>query len=313
MADDRAMFRRASWANVASNVAKLVVEGGLGLATGSLALLADAAHSIADLLASAVVLVWGRLAYEGPDATHPHGHDRFESLSALFVGIVLVFLGLNLLYDSVLALQHGSEATYTPMLVVGLLIALAIKAATAWYTKRANEKAQSTSLDALVRDNLNDIYTTTAALVGVVGMAFGYPVFDPIAGGLVSLLVVYEGGRLCRENVAQLSASAPPDDVQTAIRDRVTDHPDVHGVHDFTAYYTGPVIEVEFHAEIDADHTLADAHDIETDVRRNVLAHPAVADAHVHLDPAGMDEWKDADDTTRRPPAATRTDTETEE
>lgn len=299
MVDDRAMFRRASWVNVTSNVAKLVIEGYLGLTTGSLALLADAAHSIADLLASAVVLVWGRLAYEGPDETHPHGHDRFESLAALFVGAVLAFLGLNLLYDSGLALLYGSDATYTPMLVVGLVIALAIKAATAWYTKRANEQAQSTSLDALVRDNLNDIYTTTAALVGIVGMAFDYPVFDPIAGGLVSLLVVYEGGRLCRENIAQLSASAPPEDVQEDIRERVTDHPEVHGVHDFAAYYTGPVIEVEFHAEIDADHTLAAAHDIETDVRDRVLTHPAVADAHVHLDPAGIDEWKDADERTR--------------
>jgi len=71
-------FARASWANVLGNVVKIVAEGSAGLAFGSVALLADAAHSLADLVASVVVLVWGRSAFDEPDTTHPHGHDRIE-------------------------------------------------------------------------------------------------------------------------------------------------------------------------------------------------------------------------------------------
>ena len=79
-------FTRASAVNVTGNAAKILVEAAAGLAFGSVALLADAAHSVGDLVASGVVLVWGRSVYSDPDDTHPHGHQRVEPLAALFVG-----------------------------------------------------------------------------------------------------------------------------------------------------------------------------------------------------------------------------------
>jgi cation diffusion facilitator family transporter len=294
MSEDRDSFLKASWVNVASNVLKIVVEGALGLAFGSLALMADAAHSVADLLASAVVLVWGRFVFDDPDASHPHGHDRFEPLAALFVGGVLVLLGLKLLYDAGHALRTGPTAEYSTILVVGLLVALVVRYACYWYTVRINRAVQSPSLRALAADSKNDIYTTLAAFAGVVGMAVGYPVFDPLAGGVVSLLVIYQGVDISRENVRYLSDSAPPADERERIEAAIRAHPEVHGLHDFVAYYSGHVIEVEFHAEVDGDLSLTEAHDLETDLRQRVREIEPVSDVHVHLDPAGLGEWKDA-------------------
>jgi cation diffusion facilitator family transporter len=294
MSEDRDSFLKASWVNVASNVIKIGVEGALGLTFGSLALMADAAHSVADLLASAVVLVWGRFVYDDPDASHPHGHDRFEPLAALFVGGVLVLLGLKLLYDAGHALRTGPTAEYSTILVVGLLVALVVRYACYWYTVRINRAVQSPSLRALAADSKNDIYTTLAAFAGVVGMAVGYPVFDPLAGGVVSLLVIYQGVDISRENVRYLSDSAPPADERERIEAAIRAHPEVHGLHDFVAYYSGHVIEVEFHAEVDGDLSLTEAHDLETDLRQRVREIEPVSDVHVHLDPAGLGEWKDA-------------------
>lgn len=296
MTEDRSGFLRASWVNVASNVIKIGVEGSLGVLSGSLALMADAAHSVADLLASAVVLVWGRIVYDDPDATHPHGHERFEPLSALFVGGVLILLGLKLLYDSGNALLTGPEAEYSAILVAGLLFALVDRYACYWYTCLINREVNSPGLRALAADSKNDIYTTLAAFVGVGGMALGYPILDPIAGGMVSLLVVYQGIDISRENLRYLSDSAPPDEERERIETAIRSHPDVRGVHDFVAYYSGHVIEVEFHAEIDGTHSLAEAHDIETELRERVREIEPVSDVHVHLDPSGLGEWKDAAD-----------------
>jgi cation diffusion facilitator family transporter len=294
MSEDRDSFLKASWVNVASNVVKIGVEGTLGLTFGSLALMADAAHSVADLLASAVVLVWGRFVYDDPDASHPHGHDRFEPLAALFVGGVLILLGLKLLYDAGHGLLTGPTAEYSAVLVAGLLVALVVRYGCYWYTVRVNREVGSPSLRALAADSKNDIYTTLAAFAGVVGMALGYPVFDPIAGGVVSLLVIYQGVDISRENVRYLSDGAPPIEERTRIEDAIRSHPEVHGLHDFVAYYSGHVIEVEFHAEVDGDLSLAEAHDIETELRERVREIEPVSDVHVHLDPAGLGEWKDA-------------------
>jgi len=303
MSEDRDSFLKASWVNVASNVLKIVVEGVLGVMSGSLALMADAAHSVADLLASAVVLVWGRFVYDDPDASHPHGHDRFEPLSALFVGGVLVLLGLKLLYDAGNALLTEPTAEYSAVLVAGLAFALIVRYACYWYTVAVNRTVESPSLRALAADSKNDIYTTLAAFVGVAGMALGYPAFDPLAGGAVSLLVIYQGVDISRENIRYLSDGAPPAEERERIEAAIRSHPEVHGLHDFVAYYSGHVIEVEFHAEVDGDYSLAEAHDIETELRERVREIEPVSDVHVHLDPAGLGEWKDAPDGPSSPTA----------
>ncbi|WP_435153997.1 cation diffusion facilitator family transporter [Haladaptatus sp. DFWS20] len=296
MADHRTEFLKASWVNVITNVLKIVVEGGLGLAFGSLALVADAAHSVADLLASAVVLVWGRLSFEEPDKNHPHGHERVEPLTALFVGGTLVLLGLKLLFDAWRSIQSTPKAHYSIYLVAALGFAFVDRYFCYWYTKRINRTVQSPGLAALVADSKNDLYTTFAAVIGVAGMAGGFPLLDPLAGGLVSLLVIHQGIEVSRENVDYLIDSAAPEHVCEVLKGEIRSHDDVHGVHDFTAYYAGTVYEVEFHAEVSADHSFIEAHDIETDLRDALMAREEVGDVHIHLDPAGMGEWKEADE-----------------
>ena len=295
MSSSRASFLTAAWVNVLSSLAKILVEGVLGVAFGSVALVADAAHSVADLVAGGVVLVWGRSTFVGPDRDHPHGHDRFEPLSALFVGSVLIALGGLLLYDSVQTLRAGSDARFSVVLLAGLAFALVNRFACYLYTARVNSRVDSAGLRALSADARNDVYTTVAAVVGVGGIAAGFPVADPLAGALVSLLVVREGIEVAGENLNYLLDAAPPDRVQAEIRRQIHEHPAVFGVHDFTAYYAGQQVEVEFHAEVEGDMTLVEAHDLETELQRTVREVQAVGDVHVHLDPLGIDDWKDAD------------------
>ncbi|MFD1571572.1 cation diffusion facilitator family transporter [Halorubrum laminariae] len=294
---EKGRFQRAAAVNVLGNLAKILIEGAAGITFGSVALVADAAHSVADLVASAVVLVWGGARYDDPDETHPHGHQRIEPLTALFVGATIVILGLLLLRESVAGLIGPTEVSASPILVAALLFAVADMYALYWYTERVNESLGSTALTALSADCLNDIYTTIAALVGVFGVFLEFPVLDPIAGALVSVLVVYQGIDIGRENVTYLVGAAPPD----ADRDRVIaalrDHPAVEGVHDLTVYYDGTDLEVEVHVEVDGTMTLHDAHDVETELITGLRAVDDIGDVHVHLDPSGLGEWKDAEES----------------
>ncbi|WP_050032875.1 cation diffusion facilitator family transporter [Halorubrum halophilum] len=294
--DEKARFQRAAGVNVAGNALKIAVEGAAGVAFGSIALLADAAHSVADLIASAVVLVWGGSRYDDADETHPHGHQRIEPLTALFVGATIVLLGLLLLRESALGLVGPVEVAASPVLVAALLFAMADMYLLYWYTDRVNATLGSTALTALAADCLNDIYTTIAALVGVLGVFLGFPILDPIAGALVSVLVVYQGIEIGRENVTYLVGAAPP----AADRERVTvalrENPAVEGVHDLRVFYDGTDLEVEVHVEVDGELTLREAHDIETELVTGLRNLEDVGDVHVHLDPSGVGEWKDAAD-----------------
>jgi len=133
------------------------------------------------------------------------------------------------------------------------------------YTVRINERLQSTALAALAKDCLNDIYTSVAAIVGVLGVLVGYPILDPVAGGLVSLLVVYQGVEIGRRT--SITSSVPrPVPKRGEITNRLRSHPAVEGVHDLTVFYDGTVLEVEVHVEVDGDMPFRDAHDIESDL-----------------------------------------------
>jgi len=292
--DDRRQFARASWANVLGNAAKIVVEGAVGVAFGSVALIADAAHSIGDLVASIVVLVWGDRRFDDPDSTHPHGHARIEPLTALFVGVVIVLLGVSLLYESARGILYGSEATFSYLLLGALAFSIADMYLVYRYTDHINATLNSTALTALAKDCLNDLYTSFAAVVGVIGLLFGYPLLDPVAGGLVSLLVIYQGIEIGRENISYLVGSAAPKEHRADVKETLLTHPAVEGVHDLIVFYDGTVLEVEAHVEVDGNLTLREAHDIETELGRMVRNLEAVGDSHIHLDPSGIGEWKDA-------------------
>ncbi|SIS09242.1 cation diffusion facilitator family transporter [Natronorubrum thiooxidans] len=294
--DDRRGFTRAAGVNVLGNAVKIVVEGAVGLAFGSVALLADAAHSVADLVASVVVLIWGRSSYDRPDDTHPHGHDRIEPLTALFVGSIIALLGLNLLYESAQGLLYGVDVRFSPLLLAALAFAIADMYLLYWYTTRINETLDSTALKALAADCLNDIYTSVAAVVGVLGVLLGYPLLDPIAGALVSLLVVYQGVEISRENVDYLIGAAPDPETRTQVTETLRAHPEVRGVHDLTVFYDGPVLEVEVHVEVDGDMPFRQAHDVESTLVDRLRNLEDVGDAHVHLDPSGIGEWKECPD-----------------
>jgi len=289
-------FTRASVVNALGNAVKILVEAAAGLAFGSVALLADAAHSVADLVASVVVLVWGRSVYDDPDENHPHGHQRVEPLAALFVGSVIVLLGLNLLYESLVGLLEGSDVVFSPLLIGALLFAMADMYLLYWYTTRVNEWVDSSALAALAVDCRNDIYTSIAALVGVVGVRFGFPVLDAVAGGFVSLLVVYQGVKIGRENVSYLIGAAPSDTQRERIEGALRSHPEVAGVHDLAVFYDGTDLEVEAHVEVDGELTLIEAHDIETQLVASIRGLDDIGDVHLHLDPAGIGEWKEASD-----------------
>ncbi|MFQ3285695.1 MAG: cation diffusion facilitator family transporter [Natronomonas sp.] len=287
-------FTRASVVNVLGNAIKIAVEAAAGLAFGSVALLADAAHSVADLVASVVVLVWGRSVYDDPDESHPHGHQRVEPLAALFVGTVIVLLGLNLLYDSAQGIIEGPSVLFSPLLVGALAFSMADMYLLYRYTVRVNATVGSSALDALAIDCRNDIYTSVAALVGVGGVFLGYPVLDAAAGGLVSLLVVYQGVEIGRENVSYLIGAAPSDEQRRAVADALRSHPAVSGVHDLAVFYDGTDLEVEAHVEVDGELTLVAAHTIETELVASLQSMEDVGDVHLHLDPEGIGEWKEA-------------------
>jgi cation diffusion facilitator family transporter len=154
-------------------------------------------------------------------------------------------------------------------------------------------------LKAAALDNRNDVLTACAALVGVLGVRAGVPILDPIAAAVVAVAVLYTGIDIVRNNVGYLVGSAPPEDLRAEIIERALAHPEVEGAHDVVAHYVGPEVDVSLHIEVEGDHTLFEAHDIETEVMDAIRELPEVDDVFVHVDPKELGEWKEDADVDR--------------
>jgi len=288
--------RRVGLLVLAANVGLALAKGAVWWSTGSLAVGSEALNSTADAAYSAVVVAGLYLTTRPADFEHPHGHERIEPFVSLFVALGMFAGGGAVLYGAATSLLAGDVAPPTGLAPVAVLaLAAAVKFGLYRYSRRVGREQDSPALVATAVDNRNDVLTAGAAMVGVAGAGLGYPALDPLAAAVVGVGICYSGVGVVRDNVDYLVGAAPPADLRREIVERAVGREHVRGVHDVVAHYVGPEVDVSLHVEVAGEHTLREAHDIESDVIAAIEAIPAVDDAFVHVDPEGIGEWKDDD------------------
>ena len=286
-------LRRVGLVVLGANAALAAFKGAVWLETGSLAVGSEAANSLVDTASSAVVVAGLYLTTRPPDFDHPHGHERIEPFVSLAIAIGVFAVGALLLWRSMATVLLGDVTIAEGPLALAVLGgSAAVKYLLYRYCLDAGEVHDSPALVATALDSRIDVLTAGAALFGVAGAQAGVPVFDPLAAGVVSLAILHTGVEIGRDNVNYLVGRAPPDDLRAEIVDRALSHPDVEGVHDVVAHYVGPEVDVSLHVEIEGQRTVAEAHDIETDIVQSIGEITEIDDTFVHVDPKELGEWK---------------------
>ena len=286
-------LRRVGLLVLGANAALAVVKGLVWLETGSLAVGSEAANSLVDTAYSAVVVAGLYLTTRPPDFDHPHGHERIEPFVSLVITLGVLAVGVVLLWRSAATILAGDVRVARGPLALAVLGGTgAVKYVLYRYCLAAGEVHESPALVATALDSRIDVLTAGAAFLGVAGAQIGYPILDPLAAGAVALAVCHTGVGIARNNVNYLVGRAPSEDLRAEILDRALSHPDVEGVHEVIAHYVGPEVDVSLHIEIEGDRSVADAHDIETDVMGTIGEIAEIDEVFVHVDPKELGEWK---------------------
>jgi cation diffusion facilitator family transporter len=215
--------RRIALVSVAAAAALLLIKLGAGLASGSLGLVSEAAHSGTDLVAALLTLFAVGVAIRPADRAHPYGHGKAEHLAALAEAAILAGISLLIAW---LALGHlfgddepGVEATWYAFAAIGLVIA--VDASRALVSMRAAQRFSSPAFQANALHFAGDLAGSVAVLVGLLLTSAGYPKADSAAALFVAALVLVASLRLMRRNVDVLMDRAPADATdaaRTAIR-----------------------------------------------------------------------------------------------
>jgi cation diffusion facilitator family transporter len=283
----RRLYTRAIAIAIGGNVLLAVAKGAAALSVDSSAILSDAANSFSDTLYSVMMAVGLLLSQRPADESHPQGHSRFEPLVAVFIALAMGAAGVGALRAAGSRMIAGAMAVI-PGWPMGVLVGcVLVKVVMYLLVGRIGRLAHSPAILASARDNLADVLTSTAALVGIWGSRVIHPLFDPAAGLVVALWIFRTAWDILTENLGYLTGRSASADLCARIVVVASAVPGVLAVHQVVADYVGPQVRVDMHIDVDGEMTIREAHSIADQVQMEVEALQAVDLAFVHVEPIG--------------------------
>ncbi|HEF5787202.1 cation diffusion facilitator family transporter [Burkholderia multivorans] len=296
-ADKHAVARKSTFVSIVLNVVLATFQIAVGVIAHSQALIADGVHSISDLISDFVVLVANRHSGAVPDADHNYGHSRYETVASLFLGAILIAVGIGMLWRGGERLVHLD--TIPPVHFSALLVALTVlvsKEALFRYMLREARRVRSAMLVANAWHARSDAASSLVVAIGIVGSLFGFRLLDPIAAAIVGFMVARMGWTFGYDALQDLSDRALSLAETAEIRALLAATPGVRDVHDLRTRKMGDAALVDAHILVDPMISVSEGHYIAETARARVLADPRVLDALIHVDPEN--------DAARRPALA---------
>ncbi len=288
--------REKRWAATSSVVAavgltafKIVV----GIATGSLGILAEAAHSGLDLVAALMTLFAVRISGKPADTEHLYGHGKVENLSALFETLLLLVTCVWIIWSAIhRLLAHRLEIEVTLWSFAVMATSIVVDASRSRMLYRAARKHHSDALEADALHFRTDIWSSSVVILGLLSMKISEWVpaagilrySDAVAAIVVALIVVQVSVKLGLRTVQSLVDVAPVG-VDRKITAAVEALPGVTNCHHVRVRYSGPRPFVDVHVLMDGGQTLSAAHELTEEIERTIEQILPEADVTVHPEP----------------------------
>lgn len=290
-------------ANVRTNVGKLsgivgifsnlflfVIKFVIGTIVHSVSIQADGVNNLTDAGSNIISILSFHLANKPADKDHPFGHERTETITSLFVGILILVLGFETAKESISKVIHPGSIDFRIASVIILLISIIVKFWMYAYNKKLSKTYDSSLLEATALDSISDVCGTTAVLVSTLLSPVLHFNLDGYMGIVVSGIILYGAYGLLRDMINSLIGEAPDPELVHNIVDRIMAHPAILGVHDMMLHNYGPnKIFASAHVEVDSSKDIFETHDHIDNIEREVKENMNI-DLVLHMDPVKVND-----------------------
>jgi cation diffusion facilitator family transporter len=278
---DENAHRQAANRAVIISALGLALTGGIELAlaifTGSVALLGDALHNLADVSTSAVVFIGFRISKRAPSREYPYGYERAEDLAGLGIAVVIWGSAVFAAIESYRKFTSHSGTSHLAVGMVAALLGMVGNFAVSRYKAHVAKRIQSVTMAAEAQHSWLDVLSSVGALVGLVGVALGYRWADPLAGCVVTLFICHVGYEVTEQMVHHLMDGVEPEHLAAA-EQAVSRLPGVRGAR-VRGRWLGRSLVLEIEGELSPSTSLAEAKSMAPAVEDAV--HSAVQEARV--------------------------------
>ena len=265
----------------------------VGTLFGSLSIVADAVNNLSDAGSQIISLISFRISAKPADREHPFGHARIEYVASMIVSFLILYIGLDLLLESVNKIIHP-ELPERSWVAVGVLTgSILVKLWLAFFNRKIGRRIDSAVMKATAQDSLSDVFSTLAVLIATLILLLVPTMtvnLDAYMGVIVAILILVAGFKILNETKNSILGEAPSEEIVEKIHQTVSSYPEALGIHDLVVHNYGPGhIIAALHIEVDGKKDIFVTHDmidnIERDLRRN-----CGIEATIHMDPIVTDD-----------------------
>mgnify|MGYP000318423960 CR=1 FL=1 len=277
------------WLSVIINTLLFALKYWAGLVTGSLALIADAWHTLSDSISSVVLLVGMKYTQKPADKDHPFGHGRSELVVSLLIGALLAFVAFYFASEGIAKLRDREGTTYGTIAIVVTVISIIAKEGLAQVAFHIGKRTGSISVSADGWHHRSDALSSVIVLVGIfIGKYFWW--IDGTLSIIVALLILYSGIKVITDSAVVILGEVPTDELVAKVNEIVlkqgydTMEPHHFHIHNYVMHQ-----ELTFHVRLPNQMTIEEAHRIISSIEDAVRLELGI-DATIHIEPEKTDK-----------------------
>jgi len=290
--NNQAGYRQGAVAALVSVIVNILLSAfklTAGILGHSSAMVADAAHSLSDVAASAAVWVGMKIAVKPADAGHPWGHGKAEPIAAKIVAIILIIVGLDIGVNALINISRADYSTVKPIALIAAIVSIVVKEWNFQYVWRLGKKYDSTSLKADAWHHRSDAISSVAAFIGIAFTIWGgnkWHFMDHLAAAAVAGMIIAVGVKFFRKAAADLMDENLPAERINEIKQALMITEGVKGVEALYARKAGLEILIDAHVEVNPEISVSAGHTIASKARDELkMRFPDIQNVLVHIEP----------------------------
>lgn len=280
----RFQARFAGWLSIFINILLFIFKFWVGIQSGSVAIIADAWHSLSDSLTSVILLFGLKISDKPADKEHPFGHGRSELIASLIIAILLAMVAFEFFWKSFERLNLHQAATYGNLALWAMIITIICKEAMAQYAFWVGKITGMTSLKADAWHHRSDAISSVVILTGII---FGKHIWwlDGVMGIIVAAVIMYAAFNILKSAIGPLLGRSPSNKLVEKVKGICEKYADAEiYVHHFHIHDYGNHTELTFHIHLDGQMSLENAHAITKQIEFELLKEFKIA-ATIHMEP----------------------------
>lgn len=294
------LARLEGWISIIVNFLLFASKLAVGIFINSIALIADAVHSVSDLVTSLIIILGYNIYAKPGDIEHPYGHQRIEYIASLIMAVLLGVAGLEFIRTSIDRLGNPTLTNVGTWILVFVFLTIIVKVWLGLFAKKLGRKVKSQAIEADSIHHYTDAVSSILVLIAFVGARFGYLYFDAIAGIAVGILLIWSCISISKGSIDSLLGTPPSLELIRKIKSTCLSINDVLNVHDVTVHSYGDRKFISAHVEVDQKKSANKAHEI-ADLVEKEIQEKLDAYTVIHVDPVDIDskEVEEANKTVR--------------